>query len=304
MTALVLLEIENGIVRQASRSAITAASTFGPVDVLVLGTGADAAARLPGVTRVLHAETLSDSVAEPAAALLADIASGYTHIVGAASAVGKNILPRLAGLLDVQPIPDVITIQDAETFVRPIYAGNALATVRSADSIKVLTIRGANFDPVPSEGGNATIEALSLNAASSVPAVELLSVNLSASERPELESARVIISGGKGLKDAENFKLLEPIADKLGAAIGASRAAVDSGFAANELQVGQTGKIVAPELYIAVGLSGAIQHLAGMKDSRVIVAINTDPEAPIFRVADYGLVADLFTVLPELEKAL
>ncbi|MBR0558978.1 FAD-binding protein [Neokomagataea anthophila] len=304
MTALVLLEIENGTVRQASRSAITAASAFGPVDVLVLGAGAEIAARLPGVTRVRHAESLSDAVAEPAAALLAEIASDYTHIVSAASAVGKNILPRLAGLLDVQPIPDVVAIKDAETFVRPIYAGNALATIRSSDSIKILTVRGANFDAVANEGGSAAIEAVSLSSASNVPAVDLISVNLSTSERPELESARVVISGGKGLKDAENFKLLEPVADKLGAAIGASRAAVDSGFAANELQVGQTGKIVAPELYIAVGLSGAIQHLAGMKDSRVIVAINLDPEAPIFRVADYGLVADLFTVLPELEHAL
>ncbi|GBR44604.1 FAD-binding protein [Neokomagataea thailandica] len=304
MTALVLLEIENGAVRQASRSAVAAAGAFGTVDVLVLGHGAEAAARLPGVTRVLHAEALSDALAEPAAALLADIASGYTHIIGAATATGKNILPRLAGLLDVQPIPDVIAINDADTFIRPIYAGNALATVRSSDSIKVITIRGANFDPVASEGGAATVEAVAFNAASQVNAAELLSVNLSTSERPELESARVVISGGKGLKDAENFKLLEPIADKLGAAIGASRAAVDSGFAPNEMQVGQTGKIVAPELYIAVGLSGAIQHLAGMKDSRVIVAINLDPEAPIFRVADYGLVADLFTVLPELESAL
>nr|WP_294918087.1 FAD-binding protein [uncultured Neokomagataea sp.] len=304
MTALVLLEVENGAVRQASRSAVAAASAFGSVDVLVLGNGAEAAAQLPGVTRVLHADALSDALAEPAAALLAEIASGYTHIVGAATAIGKNILPRLAGLLDVQPIPDVIAINDAETFVRPIYAGNALATVRSSDNIKVITIRGANFDPVASEGGKATVEAIALNAASNVTATELLSVNLSTSERPELESARVVISGGKGLKDAENFKLLEPIADKLGAAIGASRAAVDSGFAPNEMQVGQTGKIVAPELYIAVGLSGAIQHLAGMKDSRVIVAINLDPEAPIFRVADYGLTADLFTVLPELKAAL
>ncbi|GBR53965.1 electron transfer flavoprotein subunit alpha [Neokomagataea thailandica NBRC 106555] len=304
MTALVLLEIENGAVRQASRSAVAAASAFGSVDVLVLGAGAEAAARLPGVARVRHAESLSDSIAESASALLASIAAEYTHIISAATANGKNILPRLAGLLDVQPIPDVIAIQDADTFVRPIYAGNALATVRSSDNIKVLTVRGANFDPVASEGGSASIEAIALDTSATIPSVEEISVNLSTSERPELESARVVLSGGRGLKDAANFKLLDPIADKLGAAIGASRAAVDSGFAPNEMQVGQTGKIVAPELYVAVGLSGAIQHLAGMKDSRVIVAINIDPEAPIFRVADYGLVADLFTVLPELEQAL
>ncbi|EHH67981.1 electron transfer flavoprotein subunit alpha/FixB family protein [Gluconobacter morbifer] len=301
MTALVLVEVENGEVRQASRSAIAAASRFGDVDALVFGEGADAAARLPGIARVLSVPSLANELAEPAAALLASRAKDYSHIVAAASATGKNILPRLAGLLDVQPIPDVIEIKDAETFVRPIYAGNALATVRSADSIKVLTVRGSNFDPVAKDGGSAPIETLDAPAGETSAFVK---VELSTSDRPELESARVVISGGKGMKDAANFKLLEPIADKMNAAIGASRAAVDSGFAPNEMQVGQTGKIVAPELYIAVGLSGAIQHLAGMKDSRVIVAINADPEAPIFKVADYGIVGDLFQILPELEKSL
>ncbi|MFT9220847.1 FAD-binding protein [Gluconobacter oxydans] len=301
MTALVLVEVENGTVRQASRSAVAAASRFGAVDAIVFGEGAEAAVALPGVTRVLSVPGLVNDLAEPAADLLAARAKDYSHIVAAASATGKNILPRLAGLLDVQPIPDVVEIKDADTFVRPIYAGNALATVRSSDSIKVLTIRGSNFDPVAAEGGSAAIETVEAPASEKSVFVK---VELSASDRPELESARVVISGGKGMKDAANFKLLEPIADKLHAAIGASRAAVDSGFAPNEMQVGQTGKIVAPELYIAVGLSGAIQHLAGMKDSRVIVAINADPEAPIFKVADYGIVGDLFEVLPELEKAL
>ena len=301
MTALVLLEVENGEVRQASRSALTAAARFGDVDAIVFGEGASAAAALPGVKRVLSVPALATDLAEPAADLLASIAKDYSHIVASASASGKNILPRLAGLLDVQPVPEVVEIKDAETFVRPIYAGNALATVRSADSIKVLTIRSSSFDPAPKDGGSAAVETLEAPASEKSVFVK---VELSASDRPELESARVVISGGKGMKDAANFKLLEPIADKLNAAIGASRSAVDSGFAPNEMQVGQTGKIVAPELYIAVGLSGAIQHLAGMKDSRVIVAINTDPEAPIFRVADYGIVGDLFEVLPALEKAL
>ncbi|GAD10372.1 electron transfer flavoprotein [Gluconobacter frateurii NBRC 103465] len=301
MTALVLLEVENGEARQASRSALTAAARFGDVDAIVFGEGASAAAALPGVKRVLSVPGLVTDLAEPAADLLASIAKDYSHIVASASASGKNILPRLAGLLDVQPIPDVVEIKDTETFVRPIYAGNALATVRSSDGIKILTVRGSSFDPAPKDGGSAPVE--TLDAPASEKSV-FVKVELSASDRPELEAARVVISGGKGMKDAANFKLLEPIADKLNAAIGASRSAVDSGFAPNEMQVGQTGKIVAPELYIAVGLSGAIQHLAGMKDSRVIVAINTDPEAPIFRVADYGIVGDLFEVLPALEKAL
>jgi len=301
MTALVLLEVENGEARQASRSALTAAARFGDVDAIVFGEGASAAAALPGVKRVLSVPGLVTDLAEPAADLLASIAKDYSHIVASASASGKNILPRLAGLLDVQPIPDVVEIKDAETFVRPIYAGNALATVRSSDAIKILTVRGSSFDPAPKDGGSAPVETLDAPASEKSAFVK---VELSSSDRPELEAARVVISGGKGMKDAANFKLLEPIADKLNAAIGASRSAVDSGFAPNEMQVGQTGKIVAPELYIAVGLSGAIQHLAGMKDSRVIVAINTDPEAPIFRVADYGIVGDLFEVLPALEKAL
>ncbi|AQS87765.1 electron transfer flavoprotein subunit alpha [Neoasaia chiangmaiensis NBRC 101099] len=300
MTSLVLVEIENGAVKQASRSAVTAARAFGEVDVLVVGPGADAAARVEGVRKVLHADL--PPLAETIAALIADRAPDYSHLLAAATAFGKNVLPRLAGLLDVQPITEVVDILDAETFVRPIYAGNALSTVRSRDAKKVLTVRGANFLPAASEGGAAGIEEVS--AAVEVPDVEFVGVELTKSDRPELESARVVISGGRGLKDAANFKLLEPIADRLGAAIGASRAAVDSGFAPNEMQVGQTGKIVAPDLYIAVGLSGAIQHLAGMKDSKTIVAINSDPEAPIFGVADYGLVGDLFEILPQLRTQL
>lgn len=303
MTALVLIEIEAGKVRQAARSAIRAASAFGDVDALIIGKGADLASHLEGVKKVLHVANLEHPLAEPVADLLAELAPNYSHIVAAASATGKNILPRLAGLLGVQPISDVVAIKDDSTFVRPIYAGNALATVQSRDNIKILTIRGSSFEPVNESGGNATVEII--KAPEDHKNVRFMRTEISQSDRPELEVARIIISGGKGLKDAANFdSLLAPVADKLKAAIGASRAAVDSGFAPNEMQVGQTGKVVAPELYIAVGLSGAIQHLAGMKDSRIIVAINMDPEAPIFKVADYGIVGDLFEILPALEKAL
>ncbi|AOX20807.1 FAD-binding protein [Kozakia baliensis] len=303
MTSLVLIEAEGNTIKPASRSAVAAAKRFGDVDVLLVGeNGAEAAAKLEGIVRVLHADS-TPLLAETIAALIADRAGDYDHIVSAATAYGKNVLPRLAGLLDVQPITEVVEIMDAETFVRPIYAGNALATVRSTDAKKVLTIRNANFEAVAlGDSASAPIEKIS--AAVEVPDAEYIGIEVSHSDRPELESARVVISGGRGLKDAANFKLLEPIADKLNAAIGASRAAVDAGFAPNEMQVGQTGKIVAPELYIAVGLSGAIQHLAGMKDSKVIVAINMDPEAPIFSVADYGLVGDLFEVLPQFQAAL
>jgi len=306
MTVLVLVDHENGQIRQASRSAVQAASQIGPVHVLVIGDAAAAsgAAKIAGVDKVLLAQdaALAHELAEPMAALLVSLSSDYTHIVAAATATGKNILPRAAALLDVQPIPDVVSIVDADTFVRPIYAGNALATVRSSDAKKLLTVRAANFDPASAEGGAAEI--VELSPVAGPGGSEFVSIELSQSERPELDSARVVISGGRGMQNAENFKLLEPLADKLGAAIGASRAAVDSGFVANEAQVGQTGKIVAPELYVAIGISGAIQHLAGMKDSKVIVAINKDPEAPIFQVADYGIVGDLFTVLPELNAAL
>ena len=309
MTALVLLDHDSRGVKQPSRSAIAAAQKLGEVHALVVGSGvqdaAQAAAKLAGVAKVIVADApaFEHPLAEPLAALLVSLAPAYAHLLAAATATGKNVMPRVAALLDVQPISDISGVEDAETFIRPIYAGNALATVKSSDKTKVMTVRAASFDPVPAEGGNASIE--------KAPGVETPSVSrfvsaeLSKSERPELTAARVVISGGRGMQNGENFgKLLEPIADKLGAAVGASRAAVDAGFVPNDYQVGQTGKIVAPDLYVAVGISGAIQHLAGMKDSKVIVAINKDEEAPIFQVADYGLVADLFQALPELAKEL
>ena len=308
MTALVLLEFDAAGIKQPSRSAVAAALKLGEVHALVAGNGladaAAAAARLPGVAKVLTADdpALDHLLAEPTAALLVALAPGYSHLLAATTAVGKNVLPRVAALLDVQPISDIADVIDADTFIRPIYAGNGMATVKSADAKKVITVRAASFDPVEAEGGGATIEPVPVP---ELPAMSrFVSAELSKSERPELTAARVVISGGRGMQNGENFRLLEPIADKLGAAVGASRAAVDAGFVPNDYQVGQTGKIVAPDLYIAVGISGAIQHLAGMKDSKVIVAINKDEEAPIFQVADYGLVADLFTALPELAAEL
>jgi electron transfer flavoprotein alpha subunit len=308
MTVLVLLDHDEHGIKQPCRSAIAAAQKLGEIHALVVGSGVgeigQAAAKLPGVTRVIVADApvFEHPLAEPVAALLVSLAQPYSHLLAAASATGKNVMPRVAALLDVQPISDIAEVVDADTFVRPIYAGNALATVKSSDKIKVITVRASNFDPVPAEGGNAQVE--------SAPAVETPSVSrfvsaeLSKSERPELTAARVVISGGRGMGSGENFQLLDRIADQLGAAVGASRAAVDAGFVPNDYQVGQTGKIVAPDLYVAVGISGAIQHLAGMKDSKVIVAINKDEEAPIFQVADYGLVADLFSALPELATEL
>lgn len=308
MTSLVLLEFDDSGIKQPSRCAVAAAQALGEVHVLVAGTGlgatSAAAAKLPGVAKVLVADSpaLDHVLAEPTAALLVNLAPNYSHILAATTAVGKNVLPRVAALLDVQPISDIAAVVDADTFVRPIYAGNGMATVKSSDAKKVITVRAASFDPVAAEGGNAPVENVAVG---DMPELsKFVSAELSKSERPELTAARVVISGGRGMQSGDNFKLIDPIADKLGAAVGASRAAVDAGFVPNEYQVGQTGKIVAPELYVAVGISGAIQHLAGMKDSKVIVAINKDEEAPIFQVADYGLVADLFNALPELAAEL
>jgi electron transfer flavoprotein alpha subunit len=308
MASLVLLEHDESGIKQPSRSAVAAAAELGEAHGLVVGQGtqaaAEAASRLPGLSKVLVADApeYEHILAEPLAALLVALAPSYSHLFAAATAVGKNVMPRVAALLDSQPISDIAGVVDADTFVRPIYAGNALATVKSSDAKKVVTVRAASFDPVATEGGSAAIEKAPSAEAPQVSS--FVSAELSKSERPELTAARVVISGGRGMQSGENFKLLDPIADKLGAAIGASRAAVDSGFVPNDYQVGQTGKIVAPDLYVAVGISGAIQHLAGMKDSKVIVAINKDEEAPIFQVADYGLVADLFTALPELAAEL
>jgi electron transfer flavoprotein alpha subunit len=307
MTSLVLLEFDATGIKQPSRSAVAAATALGDVHVLIagvdLGAATAAAAKLPGVTKVLVADNAAlDLMAEPTAALLLGLAPAYSHMLAATTAVGKNVMPRVAALLDVQPISDIAAVEDADTFVRPIYAGNGMATVKSSDTKKIITVRAASFDPVAAEGGSATTENVTVG---DMPGLsKFVSAELSKSERPELTAARVVISGGRGMQNGENFKLIDPIADKLGAAVGASRAAVDAGFVPNEFQVGQTGKIVAPELYVAVGISGAIQHLAGMKDSKVIVAINKDEEAPIFQVADYGLVADLFTALPELAAEL
>jgi electron transfer flavoprotein alpha subunit len=310
MTSLVVLEFDATGIKQPSRSAIAAAQQLGgEVHALIagadLGPVAAQAAKIPALSKILVADdaAYAHALAEPLADLIVALAGSYTHIFAAATAAGKNTFPRAAALLDVQPLSDVSDVIDADTFVRPIYAGNALATVKSSDAKKIITVRASSFDPVAAEGGSAPVEAVS--APVPEPKSKFLSAEISKSERPELTAARVVISGGRGMQNGENFtKLLDPVADKLGAAVGASRAAVDAGFVPNDYQVGQTGKIVAPELYIAVGISGAIQHLAGMKDSKVIVAINKDADAPIFQVADYGLVGDLFTILPELDKAL
>ncbi|QJQ98991.1 FAD-binding protein [Halomonas sp. PGE1] len=316
MSILVLAEHHDGALAGATAHVVAAAKQIviesgGDIDVLVAGEGvaaiAEAAARLDGVSRVRVADhaAYAHLLAEPTAALLAELAGDYTHLLAAASTTGKNVLPRVAALKDVAQISEIIAVESPDTFKRPIYAGNAIATVQSEDALKVITVRTTGFDAV-AEGGSAAVEAVGLSFTKGADNAQstFLKEELAKSDRPELGAARVVISGGRGMGNGENFKLLDGIADKLGAAIGASRAAVDAGFVPNDMQVGQTGKIVAPELYIAVGISGAIQHLAGMKDSKVIVAINKDEEAPIFQVADYGLVADLFQALPELESKL
>jgi electron transfer flavoprotein alpha subunit len=309
MAVLILADHANGALSDSVAKAVTAAAKISPeIDILVAGAGADsaaaAAAKLSGVRKVLHADDSSyqKMLAEPAAKLIVSLAAGYDALVAPATANGKNIMPRVAALLDVMQVSDVIAIESPDTFVRPIYAGNAIATVQSTDAKKVLTIRTATFKAAEPTGG-APIEKV---AAAGDPGLSaFVGEELTKSDRPELTAAKIVISGGRALGSHENFeKLIYPIADKLGAAVGASRAAVDAGYMPNDYQVGQTGKVVAPELYIAVGISGAIQHLAGMKDSKVIVAINKDEEAPIFQIADYGLVGDLFKLLPELHAAL
>lgn len=308
MSVLIVAEHDNNSLKSGTLSAITAGQQLADsVDVLVAGNecqdAANQAATIEGVNKVIVSDSPHNAhqLAESIAPLVAKLGADYSHILAAASTTGKNLMPRVAALLDVGQISDIIEVNSADTFVRPIYAGNALATVQSEDSVKVITVRTTAFEEAGS-GGSATIE--STDFAVSQDQSSFVSEELAISERPELTSASIVISGGRGMQNGENFALLEKVADKLGAAIGASRAAVDAGFVPNDMQVGQTGKIVAPDLYIAVGISGAIQHLAGMKDSKVIVAINKDAEAPIFQVADYGLVADLFLVLPELESKL
>ena len=309
MASLVIAEHDNQSLKEATLSTVTAATRIGgDVDVLVAGKGcgavAEAAAKIAGVRKVLVADddAYANALAEPLANLVIKLAAGYDAILSPATTTGKNFMPRVAAALDVAQISDIIAVESADTFQRPIYAGNAIATVQSSDAKKVITVRGTAFAKADANSGSASVE--SVEAAGDPGVSSFVGQELSKSERPELTSAKIIISGGRGMQSKDNFKLIEAVADKLGAAVGASRAAVDAGFAPNDYQVGQTGKIVAPELYIAVGISGAIQHLAGMKDSKVIVAINKDEEAPIFQVADYGLVADLFQALPELEKAL
>ena len=306
MSILVVAEHDQHQIKAATRVALAAASAIGgDADVLVAGEGcqsaADAAAQIPGVSKVLMADSAQygHALAEEMASIVASVAPGYGHIIAATTTSSKNYMPRVAAMLDVAQISDIISVESPDTFKRPIYAGNAIATVQSVDSVKVLTVRGTAFDPVPAEGGNASIEPVGVT--EEVGVSEWVKEDVVELERPELTAASIIISGGRGMQNGENFSLLESVADKLGAAIGASRAAVDAGFVPNDMQVGQTGKIVAPDLYIAVGISGAIQHLAGMKDSKVIVAINKDEDAPIFQVADYGLVADLFKAVPEMD---
>jgi electron transfer flavoprotein alpha subunit len=310
MTILVIAEHDNASLKASTLNTVAAAAKIGgDIHVLVAGSNAqaaaDAAAKIAGVTKVLLADApqLADGLAENVDGTVLRIAKDYSHILAPATAYGKNIAPRIAAHLDVAQISDITAVDSPDTFERPIYAGNAIATVQSSDAIKVITVRSTGFDPVAAEGGSASVE--KIEAAADAGISKFVNWELTKLDRPELTSAQIIVSGGRGLGNGENYtKVLEPLADKLGAALGASRAAVDAGFVPNDYQVGQTGKIVAPNLYVAVGISGAIQHLAGMKDSKVIVAINKDEEAPIFGVADYGLVGDLFTIVPELVKKL
>ncbi|MCA0901529.1 electron transfer flavoprotein subunit alpha/FixB family protein [Microbulbifer agarilyticus] len=309
MSILVIAEHDNAELKGATLNTIAAAKAIGgDIDVLVVGSGcgavAEAAAKVEGVSKVLVADNAAyeHQLGENTGKLVADLGKNYSHVLAAATTTGKNMLPRAAALLDVQPISDIIAVEGPDTFKRPVYAGNVIATVQSSDAIKVASVRTTAFDPVAAEGGSAAIEAVDIVDDAHVS--KFVGEELAESDRPELTAASVVISGGRGMGNGENFELLYKVADKLGAAVGASRAAVDAGFVPNDMQVGQTGKIVAPDLYIAVGISGAIQHLAGMKDSKVIVAINKDEEAPIFSVADYGLVADLFDAVPELETKL
>jgi len=309
MSTLVVAEHDNSVLKPVTLNVLAAAKAIGgDVDVLVAGSNckavADKAATIGGVRKVLLADNAAygHQLAENVAALVADLGAQYTHVLTGHTTAGKNFLPRVAALLDVAQISDIIAVVAPDTFKRPIYAGNGIATIKSSDKIKVLSVRGTAFDPVPASGGSAAVEAV--GKATDTGLSSFVDEQIVKSERPELTAAKVVISGGRGMQNGDNFKLLDGIADKLGAAVGASRAAVDAGFVPNDMQVGQTGKIVAPDLYIAVGISGAIQHLAGMKDSKVIVAINKDEDAPIFQVADYGLVADLFQAVPALEKLL
>ena len=309
MAILVIAQHTNVALGAATLNTVSAAKAIGgEIHVLVAGAGsaavAEAAAKIDGVSKVLSADNaaFAHQLPENVAPLIAEVGKGYSHILASATTNGKNIMPRVAALLDVDQISEIIAVESADTFKRPIYAGNAIATVQSSAAIKVITVRGTGFDAAAAEGGSATVEAVAAGSDAGISA--FVGEELAKSDRPELTAAKVVVSGGRGMQNGENFAMLNRVADKLGAAVGASRAAVDAGFVPNDMQVGQTGKIVAPDLYIAVGISGAIQHLAGMKDSKVIVAINKDEDAPIFQVADYGLVADLFDAIPELEAAL
>lgn len=309
MSILILAEHDNASVKAATLNVVAAANAIGgDITVLIAGSdcsaAGDAAAKIAGVSKVLVADNAvyAHQLAENVSPLVAEIAKDYDYVLAPATSSGKSIAPRVAALLDVAQISEIISVESADTFKRPIYAGNIIATIQSSDAIKVITVRGTAFDPVAADGGSAAIE--SVDSVQDAGISSFVGEEVAVSDRPELTAAGIIISGGRGMQNGENFKMLESIADKLGAAVGASRAAVDAGFVPNDMQVGQTGKIVAPDLYIAVGISGAIQHLAGMKDSKVIVAINKDEDAPIFQVADYGLVADLFVAVPELDAAL
>ena len=311
MSVLVVGEHDNAELKPATLNTVAAAAEIAggdPIHMLIAGKGCaavvEAAAAVAGIAKVLVAESdeYEHQLAENVAPLVAQLAKDYGHVLAPATTTGKNLMPRVAALLDVQQVSDISEVKSADTFVRPIYAGNALATVKSSDAIKVVTIRSTAFEAVAAEGGQA--ETATVAGTGDLGLSSFLGQELTESERPELTSAKIIVSGGRGMQSGENFAMLERVADKLGAAVGASRAAVDAGYVPNDYQVGQTGKVVAPDLYIAVGISGAIQHLAGMKDSKIIVAINKDEDAPIFQVADYGLVADLFKAVPELEEAL